>query len=358
MWQSRKTLSIACALIVVALGAEALVYSSRERSNASQSRVPELLSALPAGAPAIVYIDLAAIRASTFYQQRQDRGPIAVPNHDYADFVQSTGFDFEKDLDRAVIASWPASLAQGQDQPGKPKMIVVADGRFDQRKIRDYALRKGKVDHQLGREVLLFPSDTPARWNSILFLNDHRIAIVAGPSIALLVERHADASGTDPVRERAARVSGAAAFAISRVPQGVDTAQAAPQSGSQSSQQSSRQSTQQSTQLMSLARSVQWVTLAARPEGNDMRISLEGECTSDTDARQLQSTLEVFRSIARAGLENPKAQQSMNPATVAALENVVNTAEIAATADRVRILVELTPDILKLGDASREKPVH
>jgi hypothetical protein len=355
MWQSRKTLIIAGALVIFALGGAALVYSGRQAGDAENSRVPDLLSALPAGAPAVVYIDLAAIRASAFYQQRQNRGPIAMPNQEYADFVQSTGFDFEKDLDRAAIASWPAGLAQGQDQSGKPKMIVVADGRFDQRKIRDYAVRKGKVDHQLGREVLLFSTDNPAKWNSIVFLNDHRIAIVEGPSIAALVEHHEDPPGTDPVRERAARVSGAAVFAISRVPQPPDKTPAA-------GAQSGPQSTQQATQLMNLAKSVQWVTLAARPEGSNVRISLEGECVSDTDARQLQATLEVFRSIARAGIENPKTQQSMNPAMYDVLETVLKTADITASAERVRILVELTPDILKLSEPRKQEqpspPMH
>jgi hypothetical protein len=346
MWQSRKTLIIAGALVLFALGGAALVYSGRQAGDAENSRVPELLSALPAGAPAVVYIDLAAIRASTFYQQRQNHGPIAVPNQEYADFVQSTGFDFEKDLDRAVIASWPAGLAQGQDQSGKPKMIAVADGRFDQRKIHEYAVRKGKVDHQLGREVLLFPTDDPVKWNSIVFLNDHRIAIVEGPSIAALVEHQEDPPGTDPVRERAARVSGAAVFAISRMPQlAMDQAPAA---GAQSAQQPS-------AQLMGLARSVQWVTMAARPEGSNVRISLEGECVSDTAARQLQATLEVFRSIARAGIETPKTRQSMNPAMYDVLETVLKTADITASAERVRILVELTPDILKLGEPRKQQ---
>jgi hypothetical protein len=344
MWQSRKTLIIAGASVLFALGGAALVYSGRQVGDAENSRVPELLSALPAGAPAVVYIDLAAIRASTIYQQRQNHGPIAVPNQEYADFVQSTGFDFEKDLDRAAIASWPAGLAQGQDQSGKPKMIVIADGRFDHRKIHEYAVQKGKVDHQLGREVLLFPTDNPAKWDSIVFLNDHRIAIVEGPSIAALVEHHEDSPGTDPVRERAAHVSGAAVFAISRMPRSPDNAPAA-----------GAQSVQQSAQLMSLAKSVQWVTLAARPEGSNVRISLEGECVSDTDARQLQATLEVFRSIARAGIENPKTQQSMNPAMYDVLETVLKTADITASAERVRILVELTPDILKLGEPRKQQ---
>ena len=104
-----------------------------------------------------------------------------------------------------------------------------------------------------------------------------------------------------------------------------------------------------SAQLMSLARSVQWVTLAARPEGDDLRISLEGECDNSTDALQLKSALELLRMFGRAGLESPKTSQSMDPATLAMLQTLLTSAEVTQAAERVRILVELTPDVFKLG---------
>jgi hypothetical protein len=39
----------------------------------------------------------------------------------------------------------------------------------------------------------------------------------------------------------------------------------------------------------------------------------------------------------------------MDPVTFGVLEAVLNTADISASAERVRIMVELTPDILKLA---------
>src|SRR6202162_6394982 len=155
MQRPRKPVLIAAGLAAFAIAGAVFAYSIFRRGGvADASPAPELLSEVPAGAPTLIYADLAAIRASTFYQQRPDRGPITLPDRDYADFVQSTGFDFEKDLDRVVIASWPAGLSQGQDKQDK-KTVVVADGRFDRKKIRDYALRKGKVAQQGGREVFL-----------------------------------------------------------------------------------------------------------------------------------------------------------------------------------------------------------
>ena len=98
---------------------------------------------------------------------------------------------------------------------------------------------------------------------------------------------------------------------------------------------------------------MQWITLAARPEGENLRVSLEGECTTATDARQVQSALEILRLFGRAGLENPKTRQSMDPATYGVLETLLKTAEVTQTAEQVRILVEITPDILKTFSGPR-----
>ena len=326
MRKYRGVLLVAAGFAAVATAA-AFYAAVRRGGAADASPVPELLSEVPPGASRLIYIDLAAVRASSFYQHRPDRAPIAVPDRDYANFIQATGFDFEKDLDRVVIASWPQSLVQGQK-----KTVVVADGRFDRQKIHDYAIRNGKLDQQQGHDVFLFPASAPNAWNSLLFLNDHRIALVEGSSIAPVLTPHAVGSATDPARERAARLAGAAVFAITRVP-------AVPDNFAPGGMQSA--------QLASLARSVQWITLAARPEGEDMRVSLEGECQTSTDARQLLSALEVLRLFGRAGLDSPKTRHTMDPATFGVLETLLKTADIAQTAERVRILVEITPDILK-----------
>jgi hypothetical protein len=321
---------------LAAFATAAAVYVRNLRGDAAHpSPALGILSQVPVGAPTLVYIDLAAIRASSFYRHRTDRAPITVPDSDYANFIQATGFDFEKDLDRVVIASWPQSLGEE-----RKKNVVVAEGRFDRQKIHDYAMKNGKIDRQQGHDVFLFPARELNGWNSLVFLDDHRIAIVEGSSIAPVLAPHAADSAADPVRERAARVNGAAVFAISRVPAIPDNFAAGGM---------------QFAQLASLIRSVQWITLAARPEGENLRVSLEGECQTGTDARQLQSALQMLRMFGQAGLERPKTRQTMDPATFGVLETLLKTADITETAERVRILVEITPDILKLSSSQKKR---
>src|ERR1700731_305440 len=155
MRKYRGVLLIAGALAVLAVAT--VFYVEVHGDSAHPSPDLEILSQVPAGAPTLVYVDLAAIRVSSFYKNRPDRSPLAVPDSDYAKFVQATGFDFEKDLDRVAIASW--SPAFGQE---RKKTVAVAEGRFDRQKIHDYALKEGKLDHQQGHDVFLFPSRQPA----------------------------------------------------------------------------------------------------------------------------------------------------------------------------------------------------
>ena len=314
---------------------------------------PELLSQLPPGAFAVIFLDLDSVRKSRFYQDRPDRAPLTIPDRDYANFIQATGFDFEKDLDRALIAFWP------QASPSeKNRTIILAEGRFDRRKIHDYAMRVGKVDRQQGRDVFLFPADNPQsgpqtapqrgpqsaprrgpqQWNALVFLDDHRVAIIDGTDIAPLLAAHPQDSAGDPLRERVARVAGASVFAVSRVP-------AIPDNFAFGGMQSAT--------LASMIRSVQWITLAALPQDDTVRVSLEGECNTESDAKQLQSTLEVFRAFGQAGLASPKTRQQIDPTVYSILQTLLQTADISQSGERVRVRMELTADSLKSNGSQK-----
>jgi hypothetical protein len=331
-----KTYLIATGVVAAAITAVLLFGSFQQGATAHAAPAPELLSVLPAGAPTLTYVDLAAMRASSFYQHRPDKGPIAIPNQEYSEFVRSTGFDFEKDLERVVMASWPA--VAGKEEM---KVVVIAEGHFDRAKIRDYAVHKGKLEQQQGREVYLFPIGERKGMNSITFLDDRRIALVAGSSIAPLLDARSDVSAGDPVRERAARLDGAAAFMITRVPSIPNNTGGAGTQGAAS------------TQFLSLARSVQWITLAARPAGDNLRISLEGECDSSANALQLKTALELMRMFGRAGLDSAKTRQSMDPAALSMLQAMLTNAEVTQAAERVRILMEITPDVWQLSSPAK-----
>ncbi len=328
MRKSRILLVMAAFFTVIAGAAFLFTIEARRADESSATAAAALFSHLPTGAPTLIYIDLAAIRGSRFYRNRPDHAPITVPDKNYASFIAGTGFDFEKDLDRVAVAFWPRSASQPQQST-----VVVAEGRFNRQKIREYATRNGKLSTEQGHEVFLFPAQNSTAANAVVFLDPQRIALVQGLSVAAVLATHLQ-DGSDPVRQRAARMAGTAALAISRVPE-------IPENASLGGAQSA--------QLANLARSIQWITLAANPVGENMRISLDGECKTGADARQLQGALGVLRLFAQAGLADPKTRGRKDTATFEALNALLKSVDVTSSAERVRILIELTPDILKLS---------
>jgi hypothetical protein len=317
---------VATAVLAAVAGTAMMGYFYAQRSNSAQaSPLPDLLAQIPGGAPTLIYVDLAAVRQSGFYQHRGAFSPSVVPDNTYKDFVQATGFDFEKDLDRVVIAGWPESV------PGEhKKSIAVAEGRFDRKKIRDYVQRGGKIEQQEGHDVLLFQGSKSAEWNSLTFLNDHTVALVQGPSIAPALGASLSTPSRDPTRERATHVAGADIFLITRMPSIPDNFGAG---------------VLQSAPVTNLFRSVQWLSLAARPEGDNLLVSLEGECATGTDARQLQSGLETLRLFAQAGLGKQRLQ-TQNESSRKLWESLLKTVAITQTGERVRIVLEVPPEVL------------
>jgi putative heme degradation protein len=65
----------------------------------------------------------------------------------------------------------------------------------------------------------------------------------------------------------------------------------------------------------------------------------------------------VLQMIVEASLESPKTRERMDAATLGVLDNMLKSADITASAERVRILIELTPDVLKLSELQKpQKP--
>src|SRR5277367_6971129 len=112
------------ATVVAVLVVAAIVLYAFERWNGSESSPRnELLAQMPAEASAVLYIDLDALRQSPFLAELYKWAPQPKAEADYAQFLQSTGFNYESDLDRVSIAL----LKHGREST----LLAVAEGRFD-----------------------------------------------------------------------------------------------------------------------------------------------------------------------------------------------------------------------------------
>src|SRR5712692_1148861 len=273
--------------VVAGISAAVLLYLRRGPSAAPEGPPPELVSLVPPDAPYLLYADLVALRASPFLRQLEALAPPKSADRDYAEFVRATGFDYSRDLDRVLVV--------GRVGSAQPHTFAFAEGRFDRGKIESYALHTGKVERQNGVEVYLVPAGSPAKTVALAFLDNNRMALADGPTLEPVLARAA--GGPDAaLRERISRVAGAALFAVGR-------SAPLPENFSIGGMRSE--------QFANLARSLRWLTLAARPESDRMRVFLEGECDTDENARQLAGMLDGLRVVGQTLLVDPKNRRRM-----------------------------------------------
>jgi hypothetical protein len=303
---------------------------------------PGILSELPSDAPVIAYVDVAALR-------KLQNSPLAAvlgltspgpqADREYADFVRETGFDYERDLDHAGIALWPAGFGTPANVLGEDRVIAIADGRFDQQKIRAYALRSGKVAAADKNEVLEVPGNPPV---SLEFLSATRIALASGKNATtLLADIRPDGSGTRDaaLQSRIERVAGAPIFAVARTSNLPSSFYA---------------NFRNAPQLDQLIRSIQALTLAGQPDGDNLKVALDAESDSMKNAMQISFLLETGRMAGAMALSTPDARRQMTRQQIAFLSSLLGDAKITHRDKLIRLSFTITREMLA---ASPAKPV-
>jgi hypothetical protein len=329
----RATLVIPVLVCAAATGAAVLIYRwHRPMQTANAGTVPEILHQLPGDATVVAYIDVAVLRKlhdSPLAAMLGLVGENPSEDRDYQNFVRDTGFDYTRDLDRVAIAFWPSNLDTAQDGENN-RTLAIADGRFDQAKIKAYALRTGKSVTVARRSLYLVPGNPPV---ALEFLSATRISLASGPAAEhiLPVAAANPAPFDTPTQERIERVSGAPVFAVARTdklpPSFYDSLRSVPQ-------------------LQALARSVQALMLAGQPEGDAIDLTLDAECDSMTAAAELSTVVDGLRLFGSMALADPKTRRQMTKQQVAFLSALLNQAKLSHDDRWVRLRLDLTPAMM------------
>src|SRR6185437_5156094 len=138
----------------------------------------DLVHQLPAGASAVVFVDVAALRRSSFANELAALAPTSAQDPDYTEFVRATGFDYSRDLDQVAVALWP------QNSP--TSVFALAKGRFNQTKIKRYALRNGHRIKFPFMDIYEVREENSPRTIRLTFLPPDEIALADGPAIPQL----------------------------------------------------------------------------------------------------------------------------------------------------------------------------
>jgi hypothetical protein len=324
MLKKKTMLAIAGA---VGIGLLVFFFVHRHSSDATMQRA-DLLSLLPADANAVAFLDLQQLRSSPFLQQILSWAPQAAPDSDYAQFLQATGFDYERDLDRVAFAF--------QRQSQIPLMFAIAEGHFDRHKIETYASRFSTLKTADGRTLFAVPIDGSQRKVYFMFLRDDRIALANDSSCFF---QHPPSGSPQNWREHFSRVAGTPMFAVFQQDFAPESALNLAPGGFRS------------PQLASLLAQLQWITISAKPEGNVLRVVADGESVSESTIRQLKEVLSGLVVLAEMGLSNAKTRKELDPQLRQGYLDLLQSADIQqvdrGTSKSVRVIFDLTPKLLE-----------
>jgi hypothetical protein len=309
------------------------VYSYQRGGDPMATR-EAMLTLMPGDSCAVVYIDVAEIRSSAFAAVLYKWAPQPHIDPEYTRFLQDTGFDYERDLDRVAIAFLKHS--------DEVTIYSVADGRFDQKKIEAYLSRTGAPIQQDERDLSKLPISSQKL--SFGFLRSDRIALTNDPRLSAAPAQTANREDAREWRERFERLAGSPLFAVLRQEAFAGNSLAAHAPGEL-----------QSPQLASLLNQLLWVTIAGKPEGESLRLVAEGEYADDRTARQLQDVLNGILLLAQGGLNSPDTRRELDPQMRDAYLRILRGADVARI-DRgetksVRAIIQVTPQLLEVARA-------
>ncbi len=327
-----KQQKIAAAVAAVLVVGAVVLFAYQRWGGSGAIPRNELLAQMPADASTVLYIDVDALRQSPFLAELYKWAPQPKADADYAQFLQSTGFNYETDLNRVSIAL----LKHGPEST----LLAVAEGRFDRKKISAYASQSGTRETRAGKEIFSIPVSGSTRRITFTFLRNDRIALTNDATLeSSLSQPHTD-SDTQAWRERFRRLAGSPVFIVVRQDAGAGAALSAQAPGGL-----------QSPQLSALIDQLQWITVAGKPDADHLRVVIEGEGAADAPTRQLSEVIKGLLILAQAGLSDPKLRRQLPPDQHEAYVELLKSADISQI-DRgdtksVRLMFDLTPKFLE-----------
>ena len=324
----RNKLVVGLLILAVACVSGWLYFHSHGRD--AQSAREDLLSNLPADSTSVVYLDLQELRSSVFLSQILAWAPRPQTEEEYGKFVQATGFDYERDLGRVGIAF--SGSAQS------PKTMAVAEGKFDRKKIESYSAHFGTLKTANGKTIYAVSRSNPPRTAYFTFLRDDQVAICNDASC--FFQASGRSLNSEEWREHFLRMAGTPLFAVMRQDSQLLTGLSQRTPGGY-----------RSPQLATLLGQLQWVSLGAKPEGDQLRVVADGETSNETVARQLNDMFGGLLILAQAGLDDPKSRKQLDPKLREAYAGLLKSAEVQkldrGTSKSVRLIFEITPQLLE-----------
>ena len=332
--RSRKIALVSAAAVLFLAGMFLALHVSRDFDSSARQH---LLQLVPADATAVIYVDLDELRSSPFLAELYARTPHPIEDSEYAQFVSDTGFSYERDLKRIAVAI--------SNHDNVTNIFAVIDGKFDRKKIEAFFERNGQSTQPGKWKVFRLNATANEKPLWFAFLSNDRMAFsdFGNPSARLSAEPND--SFRAEWNSRFERVAGTPLFAVIRQDPAIQNALNAAAPGGF-----------HSPQLSALLGQLQWISIAGKPDGDQLRVVADGECLAPRTASQLSDFLQGVQLLAQNGLNDPKLRQKMNPEEREVYLELLKSADIQKI-DRgewksVRVMLEITPKFLDIARAA------
>ncbi len=332
--RSRKIVLVSSTAVLFLAGLLLALHFSRDLDRSAREH---LLRFVPAEATAVIYVDLDELRASPFLAQLYAWAPRSSEDSEYAQFVHDTGFSYERDLQRVAVSI--------SNQGAVTNIFAVADGKFDRKKIEAFFIHNG-TSTQPGKWTV-FRLNATANGKPLLFtfLSNDRVAFANYENFSAALSAAPSDSYHAEWNSRFERLAGSPVFAVIRQDPAMQNALNAIGPGGY-----------RSPQLSALLGQLQWISIAGKPDGDELRVVADGESDAPSVTSQLNELLQGVLLLAQNGLNDPKLRQKINPQERDAYLELLKSADIQKI-DRgewksVRVVLEITPRFLDIARAA------
>lgn len=206
----RRQLWIALIVVLVLVGAVIAAVLLRRHAP------PDTVRLLP-DSDAVLYVNLEPIRLLTGMGKK----PSGSRDPEYQRFIDETGFDFERDLDRAAFA---IHYGTGKDQ--ETRYTEILQGHFDHSRVSQYLskLSNNSIEQYGGFDVYVIPLEDRTLRVALLGLDTAAASNNADPGfIHYIIDRYKQSAlpfpGPSLVRDYYSRVPlGSVVWTIARTP--------------------------------------------------------------------------------------------------------------------------------------------
>ncbi len=329
------------ALVAATVLIAAILLARNFSNGADGTERQQLFQLIPTGSSAVIFADVDEFRESSFLAKLYEWAPHPAEDSEYAQFVRDTGFSYERDLHRVVLAI----SKRGADT----NFVAIADGKFDRKKIEAVLFHNGAPSQHGKWKIFRLNVTANDKPLSVAFLSDSRIALSNSEDLAGGAAATSGEPGHAEWNARFERLAGTPLFAVIRQDSSVPGSIGNMAPGGY-----------RSPQLSALLDQLQWISVAGKPDGDQLRVVAEGEGLSEPSMTQLSQTLQGILLLAKNGLNDPKVRQQMNPAERDAYLEMLSGAEVQKI-DRgewktVRLVVPVTPKFLDVAKARSVAP--